>query len=193
MTTMTTSNCGNSGTRRESGFTLVETIISLALLTTALLSLAAVFTQGMKMISGSSGDLVLVQKATEAIESVFTARDTRVLSWSQIRNIVGDGQSTGGIFRDGAQPVKDPGPDGMVNTSDDGAIEVARLPGRDNRLNTADDEFITLTDYTREIEIRDISASLRQIRVIVRYRPGGTASGATVQEFILVSYISTYA
>jgi hypothetical protein len=190
---MATSTCGNPGTRRESGFTLVETIISLALLTTALLSLAAVFTQGMKMIGGSSGDLVLVQKATEAIESVFTARDTKVVTWSQIRNIVGDGQSSGGIFKDGAQPVKDPGADGMVNTADDGAVETARLPGRDNLLNTSDDEFITLNDYTREVEIRDISASLRRIRVIVRYRPGGTASGAAVQEFILVTYISTYA
>jgi hypothetical protein len=186
-------NCGSSIKRKESGFTLAETVVSLGLLGTALLSLAAVFGQGMKMIGGSSGDLVLVQKATEAIESVFTARDTKVLTWSQIRNIVGDGQSSGGIFKDGAQPIKDPGPDGMVNTADDGAIEVARLPGPDNRLNTADDDFITLTDYTREIEIRDLSASLRQIRVIVRYHPGGSASPAAVQEFILVSYISTYA
>jgi hypothetical protein len=190
---MTTINCGTSGQPRESGFTLVETIVSLALLATGLLSVAAVFGSGMKMIGGSSGDLVLVQKATEAIESVFTARDTKVVTWSQIRNIVGDGQSSGGIFKDGAQPIKDPGADGMVNTADDGTVEVARLPGRDNLLNTSDDEFITLSDYTREIEIRDISASLRRIRVIVRYYPGGTGSGAAVQEFILVTYISTYA
>jgi hypothetical protein len=41
---------------------------------------------------------------------------------------------------------------------------------------------------TREIEIRDISATLRQLRVIVRYQ---SAQGQ--QEFILTTYLSAYA
>ena len=176
----------------QSGFSLVETVISLALLSTALLSLASVFGQGMSMIGTSTGDLVLTQKATEAIESVFTARDTRILTWNQIRNVTGAGQG-GGIFLDGPQQLKDPGVDGLVNPSDDTAVETATLPGRDNVLGTADDETIALDDYTREIEIRDVSAGLRQIRVIVRYLPGGTGSTATPREFTLVSFISTYA
>ncbi len=41
---------------------------------------------------------------------------------------------------------------------------------------------------TREIEIRDISATLRQLRVIVRYQtPMGT------QQFVLTTFISAYA
>jgi hypothetical protein len=178
----------------QSGFSLAETVISLGLLSTALLSLAAVFGQGMTMIGSSTGDLVLTQKATEAIESVFTARDTRILTWSEIRNVAGGGQG-GGIFLDGPQPMYGSGADGLVNTSDDAVagIETATLPGRDNLLGTSDDEIITLNDFTREIEIRDVAAGLRQIRVVVRYLPGGAASGAVAHEFTLVSYISTYA
>src|SRR3972149_2588908 len=110
----------------QSGFSLVETVISLALLSTALLSLASVFGQGMSMIGTSTGDLVLTQKATEAIESVFTARDTRILTWNQIRNVTGAGQG-GGIFLDGPQQLKDPGVDGRGKTSDDTAVGTARL------------------------------------------------------------------
>ena len=180
-------NSTMASARSDAGFSLVETIVSLALLATALLSLASVFAHGMTKIRSSTGNLVLVQKATEAIESVFTARDTQLVAWSEVRNVVGDGGG-GGVFLDGPQPMNDPGPDGMVNTADDLGVETATLPGPDNVLNTADDETITLNGYTREVEIRDISAGLRQIRVIVRYEPQGE-----VHEFILVSYISTYA
>ena len=42
-------------------------------------------------------------------------------------------------------------------------------------LGTSDDTRTPLFGMTREIEIRDISQTLRQLRVIVRYRsPSGT-------------------
>jgi len=71
-----------------------------------------------------------------------------------------------------------------VNTDDDGAAEV--LPGPDGVLGTADDQ--SLARFTREIEIRDIRANLRQIRVIVRYTVGGQA-----RQYQLISYISPWA
>jgi hypothetical protein len=174
--------------RRESGFSFVEAIVSLGILATSLLGLGAVFTQGMKMISGSSGDLVMTQKATEAIESVFTARDTRVLTWGQICNVGATGSCSNGVFKTAALPVKNSGPDGLINTDDDTTVETAVLPGRDNQLNTADDETISLDAYTRQITITDMSPGLRQIRVTVTYQ-----DGSTTREYTLVSFISTYA
>jgi hypothetical protein len=41
---------------------------------------------------------------------------------------------------------------------------------------------------TREIEIRNISTTLRQLRVIVRYR-----SSIGTQQFVLTTYLSAYA
>lgn len=185
---MTTNKHIPARRRSDSGFSMIETVISLGLLTTSLLGLAGVFGTGMKMMTGSSGDVVTTQKASEAMESVFTARDTRKLTWSQICNVTGAAAATGGVFKDGPQPVKNPGLDGLVNTADDTGVETETLPGVDNLLGTPDDETLTLSAYTREIEIRDVSAGLRQIRVIVRYNDGGT-----IREFILVSFISTYA
>ncbi len=179
-----------AGRRAEdNGFTLIETVVALGLLTVGLLSLAAVMAHSLRQMGGSTSDMVMTQKAAEAIESVFTARDNRKLTWAQIRNVDGVGND-GGVFKDGPLPMKSPGDDGLVNTVDDDQEEVEQviLAGRDNQLNTADDETIKLDTYTREIEIRDLSQGLRQIKVIVRYT-GGDAP----REFVLISYISTYA
>ena len=84
--------------------------------------------------------------------------------------------------------MRAPGADGIVNTADDGAVEEVLRPGPDNLLGTSDDERVPLVDFTREIEIRDISPTLRQLRVIVRYR---TAQG--MRTFILTTMLSAYA
>ena len=78
--------------------------------------------------------------------------------------------------------------DGLVNTADDGALEEVVRPGADGLIGTDDDQRTLLFGMTREIEIRDLSQTLRQLRVIVRYRSGG---GTT--EFVLTTYLSAYA
>jgi hypothetical protein len=99
-----------------------------------------------------------------------------------------------GIFVDGPQPIRAPGPDGLVNTADDGELEEVLRPGPDGLLGTDDDERTPLIGMTREIEIRPVvvdgvpSQTLRQLRVIVRYR----AAGGT-EEFVLTTFISAYA
>jgi Tfp pilus assembly protein PilV len=103
---------------REDGFSLVETLISMALLATALISLAGVFTAGLASLAASSSALIAREKAREAVESVHTARDTGALTWPQIRN-----EADGGRFTAGAQLLRTSGLDGLVNTADDVGIE----------------------------------------------------------------------
>ena len=73
------------------------------------------------------------------------------------------------------QPLRNPGPDGLVNTADDTGIETALNPGPDNVLGTADDISTELASYRREIEISEIvtngvvNPNLRRLRVRVRY------------------------
>jgi len=177
------------------GFSLAETVIALGVLTTGVIGAAGVLTVGMANLASSPADVVMTQKASQAIESVFSARDSHKLTWAQIRNVNGAG-TDGGVFLDGPQSLKLPGPDGLVNTVDDTTVETITLPGKDGFISnppshpSTDDQVISLTQYTREIAIRDVpneSGSLRTIVVTITY-----TSGTALRKYVLSSLISSY-
>ena len=183
------------GTGRDTsadGFSLIEVIVSTGILTAGLLAMAGVFTIGMHHAAGSSPAIIAREKARETVESIHSARDTGDLSFAKINNV-----ASGGVFLNGAQPVKTPGLDGLVNTADDGpAIETIRTPGPDKILGTADDVLTPLTDYTREIQITNlmldsdptkVNPNLRQIKVIVKYKVDGAW-----RTYTLITYISSF-
>lgn len=174
-------------TRRDAGFSLIEVTVAMLILMVGTLALAGGIALGARRLTSSQDQLLASERAAEAAESVFKARDNRTLAWAQIRNVAGAG-SDNGIFLDGPREIRAPGPDGLVNTADDGALETIVRPGPDSLLGTVDDVRTPLYGMTREIEIRDINASLRQLRVIVRYRAGGGT-----EQFVLTTYLSAYA
>ena len=135
-----------------SGFSLVEVLVATLVLTVGLLSLVGVAAVGVQRVAQSSPMLIAREEAREAIESVHTARDTGELTWTKIQNV-----AAGGVFLAGPQPLKVAGPDGLMNTADDGAVETIRSAGPDGVLNTADDIITTLTNYTREIAITPLN------------------------------------
>jgi prepilin-type N-terminal cleavage/methylation domain-containing protein len=184
----------------EAGFSLIETMIAMAILATGLLSLAGVFIMGLQQLSASSASLLAREKAREAVESVHTARDTKTIRWCQIRNsntATNCDDGAAGKFVPDAVPLYLPGPDGLVNTTDDDTdnIEVAINPGADNVLGTDDDIRTPLLNYTRQIVISDIllpngqvNPNLRRLTVTVGYRVGKTPR--TYQLTTFVSAIS---
>ena len=177
-------------TTSDRGFSLVETVVSLGVLTVGLLGAAAVMTTGMQNLSTSPADVIVTQKAAQAIEAVFSARDSHRLVWSQIRNVHGVSGNDGGVFVDGATALLLPGLDGLVNTADDTTVEVEILPGKDQLLGTADDQTITLNGYTRQIAITDVAnenGDLRMIVVTITYQ-----SGTSKRTYTLQTYISAY-
>ena len=171
----------------QRGFSLIETMIAMSILATGLLGLVGVFALGMGHLAGSSAGLVAREKAREAIESVHSARDSRTIVWSQIRN-----KGAGGVFLDGPQPLHESGADGLVNTDDDAAAapEVSVSPGDDDIMGTADDLQAPLAHYTRQIEISDIvtggvtDLNLRQLRVTIRYTVGEMPRNYVVTTFV---------
>jgi type II secretory pathway pseudopilin PulG len=176
-------------TQDERGFSLVETVIAMGILATALLSLAGVFAMGLRHLAGSTPTLIAREKAREAVESVHTARDTRLITWAQINNT-----TNSGVFLPGEQPMYRAGNDGLVNTVDDAAAGVEELiqPGADGALGTADDIRQPLSQYTRQIEITSlmdgsqVNPTLRQLRVTVRYKVGNDT-----RTYVLTTYISS--
>lgn len=173
-----------STTHNQSGFSLLETVFAIGILSVGALGMAGIFTSGMKNTASSPNELIATQKASEGIESVFSARDSHSITWAQLRN-----EHFGGIFLDGPQPLKTPGGDGVVNTHDDGPnIESFDLPGPDQILGTPDDVTKVLDGFTREIKITDISDDLRSITVTVTYN-----SGPQTRTYSITAFISTWA
>jgi prepilin-type N-terminal cleavage/methylation domain-containing protein len=174
--------------RKQKGFTLLEIVIAMAVLSFGILALASFYTQGMQASYRSQIQFIAQEKAQEALETIFTARDTQMLSFAQINNV-----SAGGVFLDGPQPLLAPGPDGLVGTADDDAAKPDNIvvgPGPDNVLGTADDTTINLNPWmTRTILIQPVQNenNLNQITITVNYNYEGQAG-----QFQLVCYISSY-
>lgn len=186
---------------RETGLSLAEVLVSLLLLSSSLLGIAQVFAVGMLHASTSSPNLTAREKAREAIESVHTARDTRVITWAAIRNVTprmcpgiaepAGWNDTPGVFVDGAQEggLHVAGEDGLINTAgdEDEPLETIRHLGPDGVRGTEDDWVQEFSQFTRELWICDHSNSLREVRVIVRYR-----IGAIERTYRLTSFVSNY-
>jgi type II secretory pathway pseudopilin PulG len=175
--------------RRQRGFTLLETMIAGVILSFGILSVAAVYTQGIQASNSNQMSFIAQQKAQEAMETIFTARDSGTLTFTNIANV-----SQGGVFVDGARPLCDAGPDGVLGTADDNCNipnVIVTGPGPDGILGTADDTIINLNPWmTRTIAITPVAstAKLNQVIITVNYIYQGKTS-----QFVLVSYISGWA
>jgi prepilin-type N-terminal cleavage/methylation domain-containing protein len=184
----------------QRGFTLMEVMFSIVVLTIGLVSMLAMFSLAMAATNSAQEDMIAKQEAAEALESLFTARNTSQITWVQIQNI-----SNGGIFTDNATQIKDPGPDGLAGTADDlnanaqcpGPSRCLVLPGKDGLLGTADDVWLPLNNYTRTIQIVNVNnpdgtlnPSLRQVTVSVTYMT--TQFKTTQKTYSIGAYISQF-
>jgi len=175
--------------RHRNGFTLIEAMLSIVILAIGILSLVAVYAQGIFLASLSQYDYVAEKKAEQAVEAIFTARDIKQLTWSSIQNVSGNG-----VFLDGPQRILVPGTDGLVGTTTDtGSLDeyITIGPGPDGILGTADDLTVDLNPWmTRTIAISAVSGetNLRMITVTINYQVGRLN-----RTYTLISYISAFA
>jgi type IV pilus modification protein PilV len=182
--------------KNRRGFTLLEVLISMVVLTVGLIGLLGVFGMAMATTQTSQEDMIAKQIADEAMESIFTARDTSQAQWSDIQNI-----NAGGIFVDPAvaSPIYTAGNDGIVGTADDqttGQPETMKMPGKDGIMGTADDVQISLSNYNRTIAITPVTdplgnviPDLRNVTITVSY----TVPKLTVpKRYVVTGYISQY-
>jgi hypothetical protein len=140
--------------RQERGASLLEVTVSIFVVTVTLMGGAMTMGVGVSSTNTSQEQLIAKQKAREALESVFTARNTQNIAWADIRNVGG-----GGIFLDGWQAMRETGTDGIANTADDSATQIEHLvmPGPDGYVGSTDDQTVTLDNYERRITINTIA------------------------------------
>ena len=192
--------------KQEAGFSLIEVMISAVILVIGLVGVLSVFGLAVAVNQGAQQDMIARQVASEAMESIFTARNTSQLSFSQINNV-----SNGGIFANGAQTLMCAGPTyGIVGVSGDtascktatgvvcpnGGVECLTEPGPDGIVGTADDVILSLSNYTRTISITpllDSSGNLIQTLVQVTITITYSAPNSSIpRTYSLVEYISSY-
>jgi prepilin-type N-terminal cleavage/methylation domain-containing protein len=194
VTTAQTTSIQNS--RDERGFTLLESLISMVVLTIGLLSLLAVISVAMTATQTSQEDAISKKLAQEAVESIYSARDTANVTWSQIENT----GPAGGIFVTGLQPINQPGIDGIIGTADDSTAlpQVMETAGNTGVYagTCPPDNCTPLTNYQRSITIADVPnpaggsyGNLRQLTVTVQYT---TPQFRLPKTYSLVSYLSSY-
>ncbi|HKS77141.1 MAG TPA: prepilin-type N-terminal cleavage/methylation domain-containing protein [Terriglobales bacterium] len=190
----------------ESGFTMIEVMISMFVLTIGLLSMLAMFSVALAATNNAQEDMEAKQLAQATLESIFTARNTAQITFGQIQNV-----ANGGIFLDGPQVIKDPGPDGLDGTADDlvanascpGPSTCLQLAGSDGVLGTADDVWLPLNNFQRTITISPVflppppgggvgalDDTLRSITVTITYT---TTQFRSIQKSYSVgAYVSSF-
>ncbi len=167
----------------DRGFSLIEVMVGMMVLTVAMLGLLGLFVQAVVVADFGQDDLIAKQKAREAMEGIYTARNTKQINFSNL-----SGASSGGVFLEGPQPLQRPGPDGLAGTADDAEIESIGTPGPDGLMGTADDQIRLLTDYQREIVVSDLNEDLKEVTVVVSY----SSSDGRTRTFQLSSYVSRF-
>lgn len=189
---------GDSRARRQAqgGFSLLEVVFSMVLLTAGLVGLASVFGLAMVTTQTTQQDMIAKQLANEQYESIVTARNTGQINWDQIQNVGSvdcpiTGTATCGIFLTGAQPIYNAGADGIYGTADDevAGMQTLHEPGPDGILGTADDVYIPLTGYQRTIVLTNVDTTLRSITITVQYT---TTQAGVTKTYVLNSYLSEY-
>jgi hypothetical protein len=180
-----------SHTSPRAGFSIPEVMTAMFILVIGLVTFLAMFGNAVSTMQYSQEDLICKQKAKETMENIYTARENTQITFANIQNDT----VTGGVFKSGLQPLTVAGPDGLVGTADDGAVETMTFPGPDGILGTADDMIVPLNNFKRQILITPLlqsnsvaNPSIRQLSVTIQY----TNARGEIRSYELDSLISFY-
>jgi prepilin-type N-terminal cleavage/methylation domain-containing protein len=189
--------------RAQRGFSLIEVMIAMVVLTVGLLAVIATFATAIAATETAQENLIARHKALDALESIYTARNSQQIPFAAINNV-----ANGGSFLSGPQPLLCAGNDGLVGTTDDvpctttagaacpnGGAECLVLPGPDGVLGTADDEIQSLANFTRTISINQVlqpNGTVNQNLVAISITVGYTKTGWPAQSYTTNALISAY-
>jgi type II secretory pathway pseudopilin PulG len=177
------------GSKNESGFTLIEAVIAILIITIGLMGTAGAITYALEYSTISKNATNAKQVITSMIEQVESLRNTRRLNFRQVAN-VGSVDNTDAVnvftgFGVGFKEVSNqPGADGVFGTDDD-LIDA----GIDGIYGTGDDfvnNALIRSGYTRQVTITSLSAVVKKVEIKVRY----ASSAGKIGELRGVCYLN---
>jgi type II secretory pathway pseudopilin PulG len=175
--------------KNENGFTLIEAVIAILIITVGLIGTAGAITYALEYSTISKNATNAKQVATSMIEQIESLRNTRRLAFRQIANVGSvDNTDTVNTFTGFSVGFKElsnqPGADGVFGTDDD-LVDA----GVDGIYGTADDfvnNALIRNGYTRQITITNLSPVVRKVEVKVRY----ASSAGKIGELRGVCYLN---
>lgn len=175
----------------EGGFSLIEVVIAIVVLTIGLLGAAAALTYALQFTNTSRNVSKAKAIIVSTIEEVESLRNTRRLDFKQIANVGNvdntDSKRTFSGFSVGFKPVSiNPGADGVNGTEDDLIGQ-----GTDGIYGTEDDvndPNLIRGGYSRQVTITPFPAdpTIKKVEVKVTYV---SATGG-ISEITGVSYVN---
>lgn len=168
--------------KSDAGFSLLEVVISIVVLTVGVVGLLAAFAACVTTLNQSREDTIARQEAQQFIEGIYAARNTAALKFDNFQNVSQD--PANGLFKDGMQPANQAGPDGLMNTADDlAALET----GANGKSLTLQRQIQFTPFFLPGGPPAVIDPNMRQIAITIQYGSGNKKR--TYQE---VTYISSY-
>lgn len=184
---------------KQIGFSLIEVVIAVLIMTTGLLALSGALVIGVNLPQRMRRQETAKQLASTIMESIITAKETSPPGFSSFESLSYTDGTPAGRFTHGPNVMLDAGPDGVYCTCDDGqpsgpfnaacpgtpgtlAMQIDIDPGPDgiySAPNGTDNRKSQMLGYTREVIIQDLSVGIKQIEVRVTY-PVSYRSSETV-------------
>ena len=171
--------------QQEAGFSLLEMVIAMSLMSVGLLAVAAAISFALASSTTSRNVSESKQIITQTMEQIESLRNTRQLRFEQIANTGSVDNSNSetnfaGFSTGFVAVASNPGSDGVYGTPDDPAeTQTTNSNSRDNPNRRRD-------SFKRRITISSINPLLKKIEVTTRYN---MMNGKTI-ELTGVSYLN---
>ncbi len=160
--------------QKQSGFSLIETIIALIILTVGILTTISAISYSLYVVQESEKVTFAKEHARSTMETIFSVRDLQLFDPQGIDGIynwdtiVIKASGNSGIFLDGWNSIREnPGADGIFGTADDACSGSGGCTVGSYTNNSA-----VVSGYERKIEITDINQNgvVKKRYVVVRVR-----------------------
>lgn len=176
---------GDGNRKSEAGFSLVEMVVAMLVLTIGLLAVASSIGYALLVSNRGRGVTNAKMLVVSMLEQMETLRDTGQLHFNEISNSQVTGSSFTGFPTTFLPVSRTPGPDGVFGTADD--LISAGPNGIYGDSDDFTDESLARPGYTRQVIITTLPTNdyLKKIQVTLRYTNNGQ-----VQDLVCSSYLN---